>query len=97
MNFRLTTHAIRRYQQRFDRCERREAIDRLRHAAEISRLATARETHAITTRKGGRRRGKSSGLLYLICPVEPIVLACRRTPTCILVVTVYRLHQQAAA
>ncbi len=42
-NFIVTNHARLRYYERFERCRKADADDRIKHAASIARIATAKQ------------------------------------------------------
>lgn len=66
---RVTKHAVTRYIERVERCSRREAYDRLEHALSISRPLSDKQM---------RSSNIGWDAVYRYCPVENLVLICRR-------------------
>lgn len=74
MEFAVTKHAIKRYRERIDQCSKRDAHDRLMHAASISRIAsTLQVAHAMKV-----KRIVWTGPAYRWCEVESLLLVCNR-------------------
>ncbi len=90
--FIVTNHARKRYYERFERCRRADAEDRIKHAASIARIATARQV----AWGMANARMIDTGGLNLWCEVETMLLHCLRVDGVILIKTVRRVPSDAA-
>src|SRR5689334_8534411 len=86
--FVATKHAIKRYQERIEKCSKRDAIDRLEHAASIARPATSRQ---IAFCNGQHRLMFAGGGMFIWCEVESLMLVCGRASDANVICTVIRV------
>jgi hypothetical protein len=95
--YRVSKHAIDRYQERVEPCTDAQAWDRIKHAAEISRLPSTKQLRWFTSRGGGRRDSASSNGIIRYCPIESLLLLCRRmSDGALVVVTIIRCPPDTA-
>ena len=90
----VTPHAIARYRERIEPCTKSEAEDRLTHAVQIARPASA----VMVSRFAKGRQWYQHEATYLHCPVENLFLVCVPDSSGgIGVVTVYRAEARVSA